>query len=57
MEEYKKKFDEDYPLSFMQGAPEKNVMRIKECLANNQPILVSEYEHVLKSLFGDDFEK
>ena len=47
IEEYKKIFNDDAPVDFMHGSPEDKVERIKKCLADGEPVPLSEYEEVM----------
>jgi hypothetical protein len=43
LKEYREKFGEGYPISYVHGAPD----RIRVCIETNTPVPRSEYEHLI----------
>jgi hypothetical protein len=48
MDEYEKKFGDDFPAEYVGGDTAERLSRIKECLATNTPVPESEYADMIE---------
>ncbi|GHV39635.1 hypothetical protein FACS1894187_19820 [Synergistales bacterium] len=52
IEKYEKHFNEDYPIDYLDNRsdPDYHINRIKDCIASDTPVPLSEYEEFLDCL-------